>query len=114
MASGRYDINIYQGDSFSLPLIVKNSDGTRFNLSGYTGFGGVKSSYCSTGYLGLFTVNITNRGEGEVNVSLPFSGTALMPPTIGIYDIEFASGTFVQKYLKGYAYIHPQISNTFP
>lgn len=112
--TNNYDISVYQGDTFNISLIVKDSNGNRFNLSGYTGFAGIKSSYCSTGYLGTFNVSITNYGSGEVSVSMPATGTAELYSTIAFYDLEFASGSYVNKFLAGKVYIYPQISNSFP
>lgn len=114
MPSGNYNLQINQGDTFNLSIIAKNCDGSRFDLNGYTGFAGIKKSYCATGYLGVLDVIITSPASGEVTLYMAATGTKVLCPTIALYDLEFASGNFTKKFLKGDVYIYPQISNTFP
>lgn len=114
MPSGYYNLNIYQGDTFDLTIVARNSDGSAMNLSGYSGFGGIKTSYCSTNYLETFNITFSQSTTGQLGISLTAAETASLPTTIGLYDLEVASGSYVNKLLKGDVIIHPQISSSFP
>src|SRR5688572_19801867 len=114
MASNVYDITLYQGDSFSLVVNAQDDNGNALNLSGFSGFAGIKSAFCSSGYLGFFNINISNPTGGEITMTMPSTGTANLPATVALYDLEIASGNFVTKYLQGDVYIYPQINNIFP
>lgn len=112
--SGYYNLNINQGESYALTIIAKDSDGVPQNLSGYTGFAGIKSNYCSTGYLANFDVSISLPTSGQVSMSMTAADTANLPATIALYDLEIASGSIVTKLLKGNVFIYPEISSSFP
>jgi hypothetical protein len=45
--AARYDITIEQGASFELPLTLQHSNGTVYNLTGYTGRGQIRKYHRS-------------------------------------------------------------------
>jgi hypothetical protein len=112
MSAAIYDIEIYQGDTFALNATAYGDNGSPLNLSGYTGFAGIKDRYGASGYLGIFDVTILPSGQFEMYMH--HTGTAALPTTIALYDLEFASGEITVKYLRGDVPIYPQISKTFP
>ena len=107
------NIDIYQGDTYNLSAIVKNSDGSRYNLSGYSGVGVIRNNFCGD-VLGNFNVSITNATSGEITASVHNTGTSNLPIGVWPYNIEFSSGTFVIKFLQGYCYVYPEVSTNFP
>lgn len=112
--TNNYDISFYQGDTFSLSIIAKDANGGRFNLNGWSGFAAIKEGYCDTGYLGVFDISVTDPTSGEITMSMAATGTAALESNINFYNLEFASGNYVEKFLAGKVYIYPQIITSFP
>ncbi len=112
MASGFQNINLTQGSSFSLDFIATDDFGAVLNLTGFSGIAPIKTNYSTGNPIGYF--NLTFGQSGALNISLPSTGSAALPTTICLYEIEVASGNYVIKPRKGYAYIFPQISTTWP
>lgn len=113
MVSGFYNINLYQGDTFTFTTLLTDEAGSVVNLFGYTGFAGIRRNYSSSGYLGIFDVAISDSVTGQVTLTMPKTGTANLPSTIALFDIEVSSGDAAFTYLKGNVYIWPQVSNYF-
>ena len=113
MATGTYqnNLNIYQGETFSINVNCVENDGTYPNLSGYTGFAGIKARYSSTGYLGIFDVSFLAASSGYVNLTMPATGTANLPCTIAFYQLEMSSGDSVYRYFNGKVNIFPELIN---
>jgi hypothetical protein len=123
MSLVNYNLDVIQGSTFSAQLFAKNADGTAIDLSGYEVRGVVKYNYGT----GVALVNLNpavNTGQapplntytaasGVVDVSIPATGAAALPVTIGVYDIEMYSAgeTEVRKLLDGRVRIHPEVTN---
>ncbi len=117
--AGRYDITIEQGATFSLPLSLKNSDNTAFNLTGYTGRGQIRKYHRSTTIVASFTVTISvTPTDGTLTVTMTAAETAALAcgETIiedkskYVYDIEIVAGAVVKRILDGYAYVSPEVT----
>ena len=118
-----YDLNITQGSSFNIRLTAKDTAGNYINLSGYNVSGYVRNRYSDTSYLldmkpsivsgqsvATTAENLSNDAifSGLVDVSLHPTGTAVLPITQAMYDIEVYKGSTVIKLLNGKANVHPE------
>jgi len=121
--AGRYDITIEQGADFELPLTLQHSDGTAYNLTGYTGRGQIRKYHRSATITVSFTVTIptplTLPTTGQLTISLTAVQTAAIPAgelitderSKYVYDIEIVSGAgTVKRILDGFAFISPEVS----
>ena len=106
----RYDINIVKGEGFYLDLSVKNCSGDYINLSGYTGYAGLVVRYGDTGILCRMDVTFTNEPSGGVRLSIPQTGTQVLPVTQGRIEFQLTdAGGVSTKYLNGLANISPEV-----
>ncbi len=109
-----YDLNITRGSKFSVRLAAKNEDGTPINLSGYNVRGNVKYTYGSTGtLLDLKPTGVVGYYEsGYIDIDLLAGSTTNVPIVQGVYDVEIYSGTYVDKLIKGYVNILPEVTTS--
>ena len=109
-----YELNITQGSSFNIRLTAKDTDGNYINLSGYTVSGYIRNRYSDTSYLLDMEPTIVTGGtpdaifSGKVDVALAATGTAALPITQAMYDIEVYKNDQVIKLLNGKANVHPE------
>lgn len=120
--AGRYDITIEQGAVLSLPLTLKNTNGTAFDLTGYTGRGQIRKFHRSTAIVASFTVTIPTTGElitsGKLTVSLTAVETAAISAgeeitdekSKYVYDLEIVSGATVKRILEGIVFVSPEVT----
>ena len=107
-----YDLEIYQGQTFSLSLTLRDNDGIPINLSGYAISGFLKSRYSDSGKLTNLNITVTNATSGIVTLGIPASGTSILPINYSFYDIKIldsGDGT-VTKVLAGKASIYPEVT----
>lgn len=108
-----YDFDIFQGSSFSLGVTLRDGDQAPINLSGYSVSGLLKFKYSDASY--LTNLNATKQApyaSGYITLSIPSTGTAALPVTVGFYDVELyhnTSGT-TDKVLRGKASIYPEVT----
>ena len=128
MASS-YDLNITQGSSYNIRLKTKDVNGNALNLSGYHVSGYIRNKYSDTSYLlnlepsivsgqsvPTTPSNLSNDAifSGLIDINLHPTGTAALPITQALYDVEIYSGTaedresLVFKILNGKANVHPE------
>lgn len=113
-----YDISIIQGESLDLLFKLKDSVGVALDLSGYSARGKVRYSYGSSGILldlnpTIVTgVNNSTLVSGHILVSISATGSALLPVTEAIYDIErhTSNDVIVHKVLNGKFIINPEVT----
>ncbi len=111
MASNTYDFCITQGSSFSLQLNARNSDNSYINLSGYSASGQVRFRYSDTGVLvNLAPLIHPSYISGLLDINLTAAQTSLLPVTLGRYDLEIYSGTYVCKLLQGKVSIFGEVT----
>ena len=125
-----YDLNVTQGSTFNVRLTTKDSNGSALNLSGYDVSGYIRNKYSDTTYLLDMAPTIVSGHaaahdpndplktdaihSGLIDVNLAATGTAALPITQAIYDIEVylnpnnMNTTSVFKILNGKANIHPE------
>ncbi len=71
MAAGKYDMVADQGSEYKIKLIIKNKDGSRKDLTGYTGKAQIRKKASSTVVSGEFEVKFsTPRSSGELELVL--------------------------------------------
>lgn len=99
------DLQIQQGETFSYYYTGRAlTSGTNF-VSGY-----LKAKYGEISPLVNLNVQIVNSGSGIFSLSIPATGTASLPTTIGFYDVEVLNGVIVTKIFGGKAYISPEVT----
>ena len=98
----RYDIELYQGDTFSFALVLKNSGGTPINVTGWTAQAQVrKVSDDSPGETPTMTV-VVGTTDGKLTISLSDTGTAaLQGETEYKYDVQVNDGTEKRTFIGG-------------
>lgn len=121
--AGRYDIVIYQGSTFELPLTLKNGDGTPFNLTSWIPRGQMRRHVRSTAIAATFTCTIIEPAtNGQFTVSLSSAITAAIiagdsvtdPRSLYVYDVEMENEVTgaVKRIIEGSAYIDPEVTRT--
>jgi hypothetical protein len=119
--AGRYDIIIEQGATFLLPMTIKNSNGTLFDLTGYTAKGCIKRNRRSQVIVASFSFTYdVDRTLGKMEASLddetteaiPAGETTTDPRSKYVYDIAIENETIDQakRLLEGFAYISPEVT----
>ena len=88
-ATPSVNIVIAQGADFSQTLTKKNSDGSAFDLTGYSAGAVIKKHFSSTSSTS-FTVDITS-STGEVTISLTDTQTLNLDPGRHQYDVRLTS-----------------------
>ena len=99
--SNKYDIQVNQGSTFEMSLIVKDSAGALMNLNGYSAAMQIRSTYASANPLvsistteGSITINLIT---STITISIPAAITAGFtidrnngkpPKGVYVYDFE--------------------------
>lgn len=108
-----YDIQIYKGATFSLSVTLKDENENPIDLTNYNVSGFLKYRYSdSTALTSLNAQKLSPLESGDISLSIHATGTAVLPVTIGVYDVELfntVSGT-VSKVLRGNASIFPEVT----
>lgn len=107
-----YDLNIIQGQTFSLSLTLRDVNGLPLNLSGNLISGYVKTKYSDSGVLTNLNAVIADPANGVVTIGIAASGTSVLPVNYAFYDIEMLNtgNGFVTKVLAGKASIFPEVT----
>jgi hypothetical protein len=97
----RYDIELYQGDTFSFSLVLKNG-GTPINVTGWTAQAQIKKSSDNTpGETPSLSV-VVGTSDGKFTISLTDTGTAaLQGATEYKYDVQLSDGTEKRTFIGG-------------
>lgn len=108
-----YNFEILQGSTFSRTIALTNSEGNAFDLTNYNVSGFLKYRFSDTTILAnLNAAKSFPHSSGIITLSLPSTGTAILPVTIGRYDVEIyhtTSGT-AEKILIGQVTITPEVT----
>ena len=107
-----YDLDIYQGQTFTLSITVRDTNGAPINLAGYAISGFLKTRYSDSGKLTDLNVTIADATNGIVNLYIPATGTAALPINYAFYDIEMLNSGdgSVTKVLAGKAAVYPEVT----
>lgn len=107
-----YNLEIIQGSTYSIRLVAKNEDGSRFNLSGYNARGYIKYRYSDIDKLLDLQPSVhPSYVSGYIDLNLPATGTAALPACQLLYDIEiYTNSDDVTRVINGYANITPEVT----
>jgi hypothetical protein len=110
MAAGIYDIVIDQGADFSIQLDLAN-DGSAVDLTGYSARAQLRSTPTSDTIAASFTINFTDRANGQLKMEMPNATTAGLSSGKYYYDLESVSGGgVVTRLLQGVARVTPNVT----
>jgi hypothetical protein len=108
-----YDLEIYQGSTYSLNLILKDGDDVVFDLTDYNISGFLKFRYADANTLvSLNPIKNAPYASGSITLNIPATGTRALPVSYCFYDVEIhhtGIGT-VEQVLRGKASIFPEIT----
>jgi hypothetical protein len=107
-----YDLQIYKGQTFSLSLTLRDTNGTPLNLAGQLISGYLKTKYSDSGVLTNLNVTIADAANGIVTLGIAATGTAVLPVNYAFYDVELLNpiDQSVNKVLGGKALIYPEVT----
>lgn len=96
-----YNIRPQRRADFPLAVTFKDSAGVAINLTGWTVVAQVWDK-CRTSKIGDFTVTVTSAVNGQVDLKLPHTVTAVLPAE-AYYDVMLInpSGSLREYYLEG-------------
>ncbi len=107
-----YDLSIYQGQTFSLSLTLRDINGTPINLGTNLISGYLKTRYSDSAILADLNAQVANAASGIVTLGMSASVTAALPVNYSFYDVEMLnpSTSEVTKVLAGKASVYPEVS----
>lgn len=95
-----YNLRVQKRADHPMAVTFKDSTGTAINLTGYTVLAQVWDK-CRTSKIGDWTVTVTSAVNGQVELKLPYTVTAVLPAE-AYYDVMLvAPGGLREFYLQG-------------
>ena len=123
MPNNNYNIEMNQGDTFSLNLTVKESNGALKSLSGYSARMQIRPSYDSTTVTESLTTSngeiTVNTSSSTISLSLAATRTANIavdlgagkpPKSVYVYDLELVNGDDVSKLIYGNVTVYGEVT----
>ena len=110
--SGKLDLTIEQGATFSRTITIKDSSNVAVNITSDTFAGEVRKRHQSGTTEAAFTFTITDGANGEVTATISATDTAAMDAGDFVYDIEWTSGATVTRLLEGTATVTPEVTRS--
>jgi hypothetical protein len=113
---GVYSFTIYQGQSMSIPVVVKDVDGDPIDVTGYTARMYFREKITDTEALYMLTTEndrlVMGDDDGTVTVTLSATETAALDPDDfpARYDLELVDGTDPTRVLMGYVILVPEVT----
>jgi hypothetical protein len=110
--SSFYDFDIYKGATLSLTLTLKDSNDTAIDLTPYNVSGYLKYKHSDANKLCDLNPVKTTPTSGIITLTIPATGTAVLPCGYGFYDIELhhTGNGMVLKVLNGKTLIYPEVT----
>jgi hypothetical protein len=110
MSAKQINLVLEQGTDFESTFTIYNENGSRLNLTGYSGLSLMKkSTYSSTSY--PFTVTFPNRVQGQVSVSMGKTSTSLIEGGRYVYDVVLTSpNNYSRRVVQGSVLVTPGVS----
>lgn len=109
MPAGYQDQYIEQGTTFNSQITLDDSNGTPYNLTGFTIKSQARRSYYSANAAINFAVSIPDANNGVVLLTAAATTTANVAPGKYVYDVmitETSSG-LVTRVLEGQIFVSP-------
>ena len=115
MKPGQYDLDIWQGQTFTQEIVWKDSIGTPVDLTNYTARMQVRKKVkSSTTEIELTTANgriSLGTTNGTITLTISATDTASLDFTCAVYDLELESQTsVVTRVLEGSVTLHPEVT----
>jgi|TARA_B100001094_G_scaffold272484_1_gene278342 hypothetical protein len=108
------NLRIDQGATFSTDVTVTGTDGSAFNLTGYTAAAKMAKGYASTRTRTALTTAIaTDRTTGVITLSLTANQTnTLDAPARYVYDVEITqtSDSTITRVIEGIITVSPSVT----
>lgn len=108
--SGKLDLTIEQGATFSRTITIKDASNVVVDISTDTFEGQVRKRHQSGTTEASFTMTVTDGPNGEVTATISATDTAAMDAGDHVYDIEWTSGSTVTRLLEGTATVTPGVT----
>jgi hypothetical protein len=103
-----YDLDIYQGATFSFSLTLRDSDDAPIDVTNLSVSGFLKQKYSDTGVAAKFTIDKLTPASGLVQVSLSANQTTQLPINLTLYDIKtYNTSGVVTDVLRGKVSVYP-------
>jgi hypothetical protein len=83
----RFDLEVYQGDTFTFNLVLKGNGGTPLDISGWTGIAQIKKADGSAGETPSLDLEIGGT-DGIIQISLTGTETSALEPESGPYKYD--------------------------
>jgi hypothetical protein len=113
MTAATYDITIDQGSDYSLGLVLKDTNGTPMNLTGYSARAQLRPKKDSTLLSASFTCTLSNPPtDGRITLVLPNATSTQLTAGTYYYDLEiYTSGNaYVKRLIEGKARIRQEVT----
>ena len=112
--AARANLQIDKGATFSSDVTVTDTDGTAFDLTGYTAAAKMAKGYASTQTRVIITASINNDPTtGIITLSLTADQTkALDAPARYVYDVEITktSDSTITRVIEGLITVNPDVT----
>lgn len=108
--SGKLDLTIEQGATFSRVITIKDSSNVAVNISTDSFAGQIRKRHQSSEKIADFAFTITNGSAGQVTATINHATTTTMDTGDFVYDIEWTSGSTVTRLLEGTATVTPEVT----
>tara|TARA_B100000902_G_scaffold349033_1_gene357338 strand:+ start:235 stop:576 length:342 start_codon:yes stop_codon:yes gene_type:complete len=112
--AGIANLTIDQGSNFTYDLEVTNSDGTDFDLTGYTMVAKMAQGYSTTYPRVVFSCVANNPTDGIVTISLTADQTKALTAGRWVFDVVAThTDSSVTRLLEGIAIVTPSVVKAF-
>jgi hypothetical protein len=110
MAARNVNLVLEQGVDFQATFTIKNQNNLPLNLTGYTGISSIrKHPISSTSY--PLTLSFTDRLNGKVTVSMPYTSTSAIEGGRYVYDVILISpNDYRTRAVQGNVLVTPGVS----
>ncbi|MBU2578039.1 hypothetical protein KKA69_04385, partial [Patescibacteria group bacterium] len=111
-SDGTVDLVAKQGSTWLLTLTIKQSTGAAMDLTDYTARGMIRKKYKSEDPIEEFHCTVlTPKADGQIEVTLSATETALVPAKTYVYDIEIENNTgYVTRVMQGKLKVDPEVT----
>lgn len=111
---GKYNLTIYQGETFGFSIIWKDAEGVPIDLTGYSArmqirYDGVNGDIAADLSTTNGGIEIDNEAH-TITVYISATDTASMLAKSGVYDLEMVLGDVVTRLLEGKVKIIPEVT----
>lgn len=110
MPAAKYNLSIDRYGSFTQPFQYLTSDGSPFNLNGYSIRSMIRPDYLSPSASAEFTCSIIAATSGSFTLNLHPSSSAALTGSCYYYDVRMSSGSAVLYAIEGKVTVSPAIT----